>query len=58
MEFKRTVKKIGGSLYLPIPVDLAKEDNIVDGTELIIDPETKSKGKFWAIWKSQKKEVE
>jgi len=51
MQYEKKVLELNGSLYVPLPIDLAKYLEWKEGDDIILQDETKKKGAFLAVWK-------
>jgi len=55
METKSNIRKFGNSLYLLIPMPVSEWLALKDGDDMVIEDKEKTKGKFFAAWKEEKK---
>ena len=53
IKFRRTLIKFGDSLGITLPKELTEYLEAEQGTQFVIVPQQKKKGKFIAIWKEK-----
>jgi len=51
MLFEKKILEIGGTLYIPLPQDLAKYLSMEQGSEVILQDKEEGKKKILAVWK-------
>ena len=53
MEYEKTIRDVGGSLGLILPLELCKYLGLEKGDIVIIKDENKKHGKFLSMWKKK-----
>ena len=56
MEWKKEIRKVGNSLAVLIPIELAKYVNIKKGDKVIMQDDKGKYGKFISFWSERQKE--
>jgi antitoxin component of MazEF toxin-antitoxin module len=51
MLFEKKILEIGGTLYIPLPQDLAKYLGLEQGSEVILQDKEEGKKKTVTVWK-------